>query len=160
MNAVAVGLFVLGETVWWVYSAIGVDPLPSGADVAFLAASVALGITALLLVRGAAERDGSAWIDAGVLALIAALGMWVTVIQPGAETDATVLERAFMLAYPVSDLLTPALILRMMLRRARTPATVAFTGGVVCLLAADTAFSAEQVGAFIAARRPIDAPEA
>lgn len=142
LAAFAVCLFGAGEFVWWGYAAAGRDPFPSWADACFLSGYVVLGLAALSMLPGSVERDGSAWIDAGVLALIAGLGTWAAILQPASESDASLVEHAFTVAYPLGDVLILALLLRMVLRGgARKPAAVVFAVGVLALLVADTTFS-------------------
>jgi len=144
--AISLGLFCIGELIWFGYLLAGIDPYPSIADAVFLAGYVPLGLTAVLLARdpsGRSEPDRTAWIDAGVLALVAGLLMWATVVERAAtEAGLPLAERIFALAYPLTDLLVIGLFLRLLLNRgARTPAAHLFTVGVVFTLIADLWFS-------------------
>ena len=140
--AVSMTGFCLGETIWWIYLLRGEDPYPSIADVVFLLAYVPLGLTAWLLVRRTSD-DGASWLDAGVVTAVMGLGIWTEILGPGgAHSGEPFVMRLFSLAYPICDLLVIVLVVRMVLHRgARTPATVAFTLGVLMMLAGDLTFS-------------------
>lgn len=141
--AVSITLFFVGEMIWWVYLVRGQDPYPSPADAVFLAAYLPLAVTSYLLTRDTEDPDRSSWLDAGVIALTAALTMWVVLVEPlTAESTEPMVARLFTLAYPVCDLLVITLVLRMVLQRGmRTPATMAFAVGVAIMLAGDLSFS-------------------
>ncbi|MFN8108422.1 MAG: EAL domain-containing protein [Thermoleophilia bacterium] len=141
--AIALAGFFVGETIWTTLDMLGLSPYPSVADVVFVSSYLPLGLTSVLLARGGGEPDRSAWLDAGMVALIAGLGMWVTIVEPVTHaSNESLAARLFTIAYPLMDLLVIVLVLRLVLHRgARTTASMLYTAGILFTLIADLSFS-------------------
>jgi hypothetical protein len=76
-SSIALGAFLAGDLIWWLYEVAGQNPFPSVADGFSLAGYIPLGIAASLLVsQREHERDGTAWLDAGILMAVAGLLIW------------------------------------------------------------------------------------
>jgi diguanylate cyclase len=144
--AAGVGAWVLGDLLWMVLDhGLGVDPFPSVADVAYLAAYPVLALALWHLVppgvRGGASR---AVLDTLIVGLCVGLVLWVVFIEPTWTAPVgTVTERAVAIAYPVGDALLLAYLVHLGFSPlAVSPALRLLTGGLVSMLAADIAFQA------------------
>ncbi len=136
--------FLVGDLLWWGYGLAGQSPFPSAADVFSLAGYVPLGIAAALLVsKQERERDGTAWLDAGILMAVAGLLIWSYVMEPFVgDPSVGPLSLAVTLAYPLADLLVLGLVIRLLFSpTARNRATTMFTFGVLLILSADLSFA-------------------
>jgi diguanylate cyclase (GGDEF)-like protein/PAS domain S-box-containing protein len=144
-GAVATGLslFLIAEMVWVTYKLEGRDPFPSVADAIFLAGYVALAVGAWALsAEHRKERDASAWIDAGILTLVAGLLVWQALLQTQAnDTSTSGFTKAITMAYPLADLLVMGFALRFVLdRSAKNRAGLLFGLGILSTLVADFLF--------------------
>jgi diguanylate cyclase (GGDEF)-like protein len=145
--ASAFGLFALGDAVWFVYEVgLGESPYPSAADAAYLAMYPVL-VAALLafpVARRSRRQRATLMFDYAVVFLAAALGVWYLVIGPTATgSDASRLEIALSVTYPVADLVVLFGLLTVLARGVGdTPrrAVIGLFAGVACFLASDLVF--------------------
>ncbi len=136
-------LFLVGELLWASYDWRGLEPWPSLADVASLAAYVPLGVCAALLSRPQTPlRDRYVWLDAAILTLVLGAAVWIVLINPyAADPDLSVVEKAWLIAYPVADIFVLGFVLRIVLSpRGQTRAAMIFAAGMICMLVGDTWF--------------------
>jgi diguanylate cyclase (GGDEF)-like protein len=135
--------FVVGDVLWTIYAALGADPFPSIADVAYLAGYplLALGL-GVAIQRRMSGGDRAGLIDGAILAIGAGIVWWAMILRPVVETgDPSPLAFWIALAYPLGDLL----LIGMALALAATPGSTGrafrllFTSLVV-VLAADLVF--------------------
>lgn len=123
----------------------GGEPDVSLSDVGWLAAYVLLGAAAVVLIRRSdyrLRRDPDALIDMGVVAVLAALVIWLVWVEPTlATSDVPLGVKSVWAMYPVLDAALLALLARLVVHRSvRSPATILLAGGLACWLAADTLF--------------------
>nr|WP_231126312.1 bifunctional diguanylate cyclase/phosphodiesterase [Motilibacter aurantiacus] len=146
---VALGCFVLGDALWMYYEhVLDQDPFPSAADAAYLGGYVPLLAGVLLLLRARrTDREASAGLEAGVVALALALGAWEWVLEPTVVGgEGSVLARAIGAAYPLADLLVVAVLARMLLEGEwRNGALRLLALGLLCAVVADVAFLVQEV---------------
>jgi diguanylate cyclase (GGDEF)-like protein/PAS domain S-box-containing protein len=136
-------LFLIGELVWWAYSALGADPFPSPADAAFMMGYGALAIAAAKFARTATRgRDRAAWLDAGVLTVVAGLILWQLILQHGVGDSSSVIAEVVTMAYPIADLFVLGFVLRFVFSRSAHSRTGSLFGAsILATLCADFAFS-------------------
>ena len=145
--------FAIGDLLFDVYDLVlHVGPFPSPADVFYVAGYPFLAVGLASLVRRCRpDGDRIALIDAGIVAVPAAVLAWLYLIEPNAlASSASVVERVVSAAYPVGDLLCLAVVLRLVVgpvisRRACRPALTPLMIGMATMLAADTWFAASQL---------------
>jgi diguanylate cyclase (GGDEF)-like protein len=135
--------FVLGDVLWTIYSAIGEDPFPSVADVAYLAGYPLLAIgLAIAIGRRIQGGDRAGLLDGAILAIGAGIAWWAIVLGPLADVaDPAPVPFAISVAYPLGDLL----LIGMALALAATPGArgVSFRflmASLVAVLVADLVF--------------------
>ncbi|MET0909025.1 MAG: HAMP domain-containing sensor histidine kinase [Ilumatobacteraceae bacterium] len=107
--------FLIGDVIWSVYEVLERDPFPSVGDVFYLAGYplIAGGLIVGVVRRRPFGVDRRAWIDAGVITVIAGLLAWVYMIQPVLDDpDLSRSETLVTLAYPIGDLLLVAVAAR------------------------------------------------
>jgi two-component system, cell cycle response regulator len=118
------------------------------ADAFYLAAYPMLAAGLLLMVRHRTPGwDAPGIIDAGIVAISAALLSWMFLISPSAfTTDLSPLARAVTAAYPVMDLLLLAVAARLLLGAGTRTASFRLLGaGLILLLAADAAYGVQNL---------------
>ncbi|GAA2615762.1 hypothetical protein GCM10010399_53410 [Dactylosporangium fulvum] len=115
---------------------------PLVADAFFLAAHPAVAVGLWLLLR-AQGRDRGGVIDACIAGAGAGLLFWVFVMRPVAEaTNASPVQRVFVLAYPAVNVLLMVLLARLLVgRAARTPSFRLLAAGVTLMVATDATTS-------------------
>ena len=99
--------YLVGDLIWAVYLVQDRSPFPSPADVFYLAGYpvIVAGLAIAVRRRGAAV-DARAWLDSGMIAVVAALLVWVYLAQPTIDDPSlSTFEKWVSIAYPVGDLL-------------------------------------------------------
>jgi diguanylate cyclase (GGDEF)-like protein len=140
--------FVVGDLIWTTYSALGEDPFPSPADVAYLLGypliAIGLGVGIRRRISGG---DRAGLLDGAILATGAVVIWWAFVLGPTvAATDPDPLSFAISTAYPVGDLL----LLGMALGLIMTPGAHALSfrllvANLVVLLVGDLVFGLQSI---------------
>jgi diguanylate cyclase (GGDEF)-like protein len=120
-----------------------IDPYPSAADICYLLAYPILGVALVLFVRRRTPGSHTpAVIDAAVLSLSLGLLWWLYLIRPLTVGDASALEKAVSVAYPVMDMLVLAIALRLALGvGARTTSFVLLVGSLLMTLLTDVTYA-------------------
>jgi diguanylate cyclase (GGDEF)-like protein/PAS domain S-box-containing protein len=160
--ALAVGLlaFAAGDTTYnFLTTVLGQDqPFPSAADVVYLGVFFPLTAAGLLgLARsGAASRDRASLLDAIAVTLSLGLLFWLFLIDPRVYADASVLDRAISVAYPLCDILLLAVIAHLVTAVRWSPAVVLLALGGLGLLVADVLYGLSQLGGDWAIGGPVD----
>lgn len=144
--AAGIGSWAVGDLLWWWFDhVVGIDPFPSGADVAYL---VGYPLLVLAVWRMSADHrrvvGRSSILDPLIAASCFGLVLWVVFIEPtwtAAEGDLAT--RLVGVAYPLGD----AALLTLLLHLAATSTGRALTlrlltVGFVGVLVADTLFQA------------------
>lgn len=154
-------LTVTGDLIWLVYTQQFHRelPVPSVADVPYLAGYPFLTLGLLLIVRARTGRNDRAGVlDASIITLGIGVATWVFLIEPSSIASATPLgERLVALAYPLMDLLLLAMTARLFLTPgARPPALVLLTLSLTAALIADTFFVESTVFAATFAEETLD----
>jgi diguanylate cyclase (GGDEF)-like protein len=140
--------FVVGDILWTGYAAIGEDPFPSGADVAYLLGyplmAVGLGLAIRRRLRGG---DRAGLLDGAILATGAAVVWWSFVLGPlVAASDPEPLSFAISIAYPIGDLLLIGMALGLVMTPgARTASFGLLVANLVLLLVGDLVFGLQTV---------------
>ncbi|MBB5874436.1 diguanylate cyclase (GGDEF)-like protein/PAS domain S-box-containing protein [Allocatelliglobosispora scoriae] len=134
-------LSITGDTVYEYLTDVRglVSPLPSWADLFYLAMYPALIVAILSLARpGAAVRDRALPLDVLILGTGLGLLSWVFLINPHLlDADLTVGQRIVSVAYPVADVLVLAAVGRLIVVHRFTVAVMLLTIGATGLLVAD-----------------------
>ena len=143
--AMALGTFISGDITYDVLTIYlhANNPFPSLADVFYLATYPLFGAGLLCLVRAAPRRARcGALLDALIVVLGAALLSWIYLIQPYVHShDMSFFVKAVSIAYPVGDLLTLCLLVRLLAGGGgRNAALRLLSLGAVGVLAADCAY--------------------
>jgi diguanylate cyclase (GGDEF)-like protein len=140
--------FVVGDIIWTTYAALGEDPFPSAADVAYLAGypllAVGLGIAIRRRVSGG---DRAGLLDGAILATGAVIVWWAFVLGPlVAATDPDPLSFAISIAYPIGDLLLIGMALGLVMTPgARSPSFRLLVANLVALLIGDLVFGLQSL---------------
>ncbi|MCB2175452.1 MAG: bifunctional diguanylate cyclase/phosphodiesterase [Actinomycetales bacterium] len=106
--AVAGALWALGDAVWaWAEHIIGADPTASLANALYLAAYPMLAVALALVGRHRRpRRDLPSILDSLVVTAVAALVVWVLILEPVWSTSGGVtVDRVIGAAYPIFDLI-------------------------------------------------------
>ena len=132
----------VGHGIWYWLDLRGLGPLPSVADIFYLAV-YPLFIVALWMLGRGADRDDNALTDALIVGVSAAVLGWALLIAPYVhDPDLSLLEVLVLAAYPVADLILLPLILRLIfLHRARITAYSLLLAGMLAYLAADLLYA-------------------
>ena len=140
--------FVVGDVVWTIFEAQGIDPFPSAADVAYLLGYPLMGVGLILAIRLRIKGgDRTGLLDAAILATGAAIVWWAFVLAPQvAAADPSPLSFAISIAYPIGDLI----LIGMALALVMTPGTrsVSFgllVGSLLVILVADLVFGIQSL---------------
>jgi signal transduction histidine kinase len=143
LMAAALVLLVLGDVVWTVFDAMGIEPFPSVADVLYLASYPVLAVALFRLRRPESKsRDRTLMIEAAIITTGVALLMWAPFIEsPATDSSLTMWERAVSLAYPLADVLLVAVLVRAAVGAwSRAPAFSLLAASLMAMLAADLVF--------------------
>ena len=134
---------LIADLVWAGYLFADRSPFPSPADFFYLAAYpvVAVGLLIAIRRRGAV-LDARAWLDAGMLAVVAGLFCWIflavpTIDDPSLSTWETVIS----IGYPACDLLLLVVAVRFLLGGEwRVRSIELLVAALACTLAGDILF--------------------
>ncbi|SFO38763.1 diguanylate cyclase (GGDEF) domain-containing protein [Geodermatophilus obscurus] len=143
--AAGVAALFVGEVLWtWYDLVLGVDPFPSLADAAYLAAYPLLATALALWARRSAPAERSASVlDAGIITVAAGLLAWVALISPTvSDGELGLLEQAVSVAYPVADLALLVLTVQLLLLPGQRPAaTHLVTAGMLTMFTGDALYA-------------------
>ena len=147
---IAIGqlLFVVGDLIWTTYAAIGEDPFPSPADVAYLAGYPLIAIGLALAIRGRVRGgDRAGVLDGAILATGAVVVWWSLILGPLVDAmDPDPLIFAISIAYPIADLLLLGMALGLLMGPgARSPSFFLLVANLVVLLIGDLVFNLQSV---------------
>ncbi|MBX9244246.1 GGDEF domain-containing protein [Actinotalea ferrariae] len=146
LMAAGVAFWATGDGLWTVFDhVLGIDPFPSGADVAYLVAYPLFGVGLHLLARGKGRAtDRSALLDALIVAVSVGLVLWVVFIAPTwTDAEGSTLGRFVGVAYPIGDLVLVTQLAHLTAARtSRTPALRLLGVGFVVIFVADLLFQA------------------
>jgi diguanylate cyclase len=143
--------FAAGQTVWvagdvtygYFTHVLSEDPFPSIADALYIVAYPLFVAGFLLLQRNRSRRDAAGLVDAAIVATGLTLVCWTFIMRPiGADSTASVLEKAVGIAYPAVDVLLLAMLVRVFTSPGARTMSFRFlllAGGL--LLTADIGFS-------------------
>jgi diguanylate cyclase (GGDEF)-like protein len=140
--------FVVGDIVWTTYAALGQDPFPSPADVAYLLGypviALGLGIAIRRRVRGG---DRAGLLDGAILATGAVVVWWVFILGPlVAATDPDPLSFAISIAYPIGDFLLIGLALGLVMTPgAKSASFRLLVANLLVLLVGDLVFNLQSL---------------
>ena len=140
--------FVVGDIIWTIYAALGEDPFPSPADVAYLLGypllALGLGIAIRRRVRGG---DRAGLLDGAILATGAVVVWWVFILGPlVAATDPDPLTFAISIAYPIGDLLLIGLALGLVMTPgAKSASFRLLVANLLVLLVGDLVFNLQSL---------------
>src|SRR4051794_14625992 len=142
--AAALVLFVSGDTIYYIQTALGLQaPFPGPSDVLYLLVYPLLAAALTLFIR-ARSGDGSRapLLDALVPTVSLGLLTWVYLIAPYTRAaDLTLLEKAVSVAYPLGDVLALAMMLRLLTAAGRKPPVVTYLAvSVVGVLISDVVY--------------------
>ena len=120
---------------------------PSIADPLYLGHYPLVVVALVLLIRRRTPgRDIPGLLDAGVLAVVAAMLSWLYLIAPQARADLPALVKLTSVAYPVMDLAVLAVALRLMLGAGRRPPSFSLlSASLLAIFAADTIYVGQQL---------------
>lgn len=152
--------FLAGDVVWLVLEhVVRSDASPNIGDAAYLSGYGLIAAGALkLLPRGRRLGDVGALVDGVIVAVAAAVLLWVFVIGPTAMNgDADLAARLVSMAYPAGDLLLIALGAQVALRMRRTVSGILLLIGMCALLAGDVWYAHLATTDGYAAGHPVDA---
>ena len=140
--------FVIGDIIWTIYAALGEDPFPSPADVAYVLGypliALGLGIAIRRRVRGG---DRAGLLDGAILATGAVVVWWTFILGPlVAATDPDPLTFAISIAYPIGDLLLIGLALGLVMTPgAKSASFRLLVANLVVLLIGDLVFNLQSL---------------
>ena len=141
-------LFVIGDIIWTAYAALGEDPFPSAADIAYVAGYpvIALGL-ALAIRRRVSGGDRAGVLDGAILATGAVVVWWSFVLGPlVAVSDPDPLSFWISIAYPVGDLLLIGMALGLVMAPgARSASFLLLVANLIVLLIGDLVFGLQSV---------------
>jgi diguanylate cyclase len=141
-------LFVVGDLIWTTYAALGDDPFPSPADIAYILGypviAVGLGLAIRRRLHGG---DRAGLLDGAILATGAVVVWWMFVLGPlAAASDPDALSFAISAAYPIGDLLLIGMALGLVMAPgARSASFGLLVANLVVLLIGDLAFGLQSV---------------
>jgi diguanylate cyclase (GGDEF)-like protein/PAS domain S-box-containing protein len=160
--ACVLGSFTAGDTAYNFLTEVlhEADPVPSPADLFYLAVYPMLAAALLVFIRArSGGGNRAALLDA--LVPTAGLGLlsWVFLIAPYVrDEDLSVAEKLTSVGYPLGDVLALAMLLRLLTAPGRRPlALIALSAGVAGLLTTDVAYGLRQLAGTWAAGGPVDA---
>jgi diguanylate cyclase (GGDEF)-like protein len=157
----ALGLMArtLGDVAWQLFDLRGLDPFPSVADVAYLAAYPFLAAGLMVRVRErSGGRDTASMIDATIVALGTGVVAWVFLMQPYATDPAlSTAEKLLSTAYPMGDVLLVAVAARLtFVPGRRSPTDSMLIGVLLILLVGDVAYAYRELFLPAGARIDVD----
>ncbi|GAA2485897.1 hypothetical protein Ahu01nite_013380 [Winogradskya humida] len=158
--ALALAVFVSGDTVYYVKTALGiVPPFPDWSDVLYLLVYPLLAVGLVLFIRTrAGDRNRAALLDALVPTVSLGLLSWVYLIAPYTrDTDLSVLEKAVSVAYPLGDVLALAILMRLLATPGRKPVALQLLSvSILGVLVSDIIYGLARLDSDWAVGGPID----
>jgi diguanylate cyclase (GGDEF)-like protein len=148
--ALGILMWVIGDAIWNGYELVlhRVAPWPSTADYIYLVGPVlmALGLTGMLRRRGE-PRDVDGVLDALIIATGAGALSWAFFMAPyAADTSLNGVTQAVAVAYPLTDILLLAVIVRLFLAPgSRTTSHRLLAAAVVCIFIGDIVYSVQSL---------------
>jgi diguanylate cyclase len=148
--ALGILMWVIGDAIWNSYELVlhRVAPWPSTADYIYLAGPVlmALGLTGMLRRRGE-PRDVDGVLDALIIAIGAGALSWAFLMAPyAADTSLNGVTQAVAVAYPLTDILLLAVIVRLFLAPgSRTTSHRLLAAAVACTFIGDIVYSVQSL---------------
>ena len=135
----------LGDALYWTYAyVLDQEPYPSLADVFYLLAYVCRAVAVLLLIRGrTVRRDVAGLLDASIISTGLGLLAWTALMRPvAADHGISLVQQLVSLAYPLSDVLLLAMLVRLLTTPgARTASYWLLVTGLTMLMASDIAYA-------------------
>jgi diguanylate cyclase len=142
--------WVIGDAIWNSYELVlhSVAPWPSTADYIYLVGPVlmALGLTGMLRRRGE-PRDVDGVLDALIIAIGAGALSWAFLMAPyAADTSLNGVTQAVAVAYPLTDILLLAVIVRLFLAPgSRTTSHRLLAAAVACTFIGDIVYAVQSL---------------
>jgi diguanylate cyclase len=148
--ALGISAWVIGDAIWNSYELVlhRVAPWPSTADYIYLVGPVlmALGLTGMLRRRDE-PRDVDGMLDALIIAIGAGALSWAFLMAPyAANTSLNGVTEAVAVAYPLTDILLLAVIVRLFLAPgSRTTSHRLLAAAVACTFIGDIVYSVQSL---------------
>jgi diguanylate cyclase (GGDEF)-like protein len=145
--ALAVTMFTLANVSYYGYRLVSGHslPFPSPTDVLFLSTypCFAVALAAMASQRRRGDRRGDT-LDAAIVIIGGGLAMWSYIIAPVVATAMPALTHTVAVAYPCSDLVIFAFLVRFLVADSRpNGSSQLLLGSFIALLAADTVYALE-----------------
>jgi diguanylate cyclase (GGDEF)-like protein len=140
--------FVLGDIMWTIYDAQGIDTYPSLADVSYLLGYPLSAVGLILAIRRRVTGgDRAGLLDAAILTSGAAVVWWAFVLGPlAAFADPEPVSFAISVAYPLGDLLLIGMAMGLVMTPgARSASFRLLVASLVLMLAADLVFGLQSL---------------
>lgn len=153
-------VYALADSIFYLlHYALDLTTYPSPADPFYLAHyPLAVAGIVLLIRRRTPGRGLAGLLDAGTLAVVAAMLSWLYVIGPQTRLGAPLLVEVVSLGYPVMDLALLTVALGLVLGPgARPPAFGLFLGWLAAIMTADTIYVVQQLNGTFQAGNFLDA---
>ncbi|GLW81733.1 diguanylate cyclase [Actinokineospora globicatena] len=153
-------VYALADAIFYLlHYALDITAYPSLADPFYLAHyPLAVAGIVLLIRRRTPGRGLAGLLDAGTLAVVAAMLSWLYVIGPQTRLGAPLLVEVVSLGYPVMDLALLTVALGLLLGPgARPPAFLLFIGWLAAIMTADTIYVVQQLNGTFQAGNFLDA---
>lgn len=135
----------LGDVLYWTYAyALDQEPYPSPADAFYLLAYVFRAVAVFLLIRGrTVRRDVAGLLDASIISTGLGLLTWTVLMHPvAADNGISLVQQLVSLAYPLSDVLLIAMLVRLLTTPgARTASYWLLVAGLTLLMASDITYA-------------------
>ncbi|MBM7773422.1 diguanylate cyclase (GGDEF)-like protein [Actinokineospora baliensis] len=153
-------VYALADAIFYIsHYVFDVTAYPSLADPFYLAHYPLAVAGIVLLIRRRTPGHGVAGLlDAGTLAVVAAMLSWLYVLGPQTRLGAPLLVEVVSLGYPVMDLALMTVALGLLLGRgSRPPAFFLFIGWLAAIMTADTIYVVQQLNGTFQAGNFLDA---
>jgi two-component system cell cycle response regulator len=142
-------IYAAGDVTFYIRNdLLKITQYPSISDVLYLLHYPVLIVALVIFIRRRSPGgDRSALIDAGVLAVTAAMLSWIFIIAPSINSPgANTLSRATSAAYPIMDVIMLAMAMWLLVgSRRRTRSFWLLAAALVLLFATDTIYALEQI---------------
>jgi diguanylate cyclase (GGDEF)-like protein len=161
--AIGFGLWTSGDAISALLSPTGGNvPVPSLADVAYLAGYGALFVGAMRLagpVLRVPDLDRPALLDAAILAVACGFAVWLALVNPLLSDPGVTIQAAIVsAAYPVLDVLLIAVVARhLLINGPKPPAALLLAVGLASYLLADLVNVGESLFGTYSASDPVNA---
>ncbi|MEV7625974.1 EAL domain-containing protein [Actinoplanes sp. NPDC089786] len=158
--AASVACFAAGDSIYYVQALSGTPSFPGPADILYLVVYVLLAAGLLIFVRvqAGAGSNRAALLDALVPTVGLGLLSWVYLIAPYTRaTDLSLLEKVVSVGYPLGDVLSLAILLRLLVAPGRSPQSLTvLAAGIVGLLASDVVYGLARLDTAWATGSPVE----